>query len=274
MLYTFPHFSRQQNKLPLTVNLLGVHHLQEPVVRRSRFSFYQWLYCEDGIGELNLGGQKYILHPGQIALFFPYEPHAYRAVNEPWYVHGVCFSGSCCEDIMKQLRFSKPGIYHMQSNEIFQTHFSRMMEIQAAQSRDKQAALISLSKECYSFLLDLSLSTEFIPSSLSGQVSETVRILVAYMEEHFSQEITLGLLASQVHLSKSRVSSIFQKELRQPPMQYLTALRIGYARRYLKENPELQVAEIAKMCGYDNPAYFSETFRKIMDMSPREYRLS
>lgn len=71
MLYTFPHFSRQQDKLPLTINVLGIHHLQEPVVRRSRFPYYQWLYCEDGVGELNLNGQKYILHPGQIALFFP-----------------------------------------------------------------------------------------------------------------------------------------------------------------------------------------------------------
>lgn len=274
MLYTFPHFSRQQDKLPLTINVLGIHHLQEPVVRRSRFPYYQWLYCEDGVGELNLNGQKYILHPGQIALFFPYEFHAYRAIYDPWYVHAICLSGSCCKDIMEHLRFSRPGIYHLQDNDIIQGYLSRIMEIQAAQSRDKQVALISLSKVCYSFLLDLSSSTEFIPSSLAEQVSETVRILVAYMEEHFSQKITLDVLAGQVHLSKSYVSSIFRKELNQAPMQYLTALRISHARRYLKENPELQVAEIAKMCGYDNPAYFSETFRKIMNMSPREYRLS
>lgn len=133
--------------------------------------------------------------------------------------------------------------------------------------------LISLSKLCYSFLLDLSLSVEYIISSEAESISEAVKILVSYMEEHYFQEITLELLAGQVHLSKRYISSLFRREMRQSPMRYLTALRIGYARRYLKDNPELNISEIGKLCGYENPEHFGEVFRIIMNMSPQEYRL-
>ena len=231
MLYSFPHSSRQGKKLPLTINLLGIHHLQEPVVRQSRFSLYQWIYCVEGIGELELGGRKYILRPGQVALIFPHQPHAYRALKEPWYVHLLAFSGSCCDAIMGRLRFQQPGIYHFQNGSVFQSYLSQIQEIRAASPLNKRAVLISLSKLCYSFLLDLSLSARFVPSSDTEPLSEAVKTLVGYMEEHYSQEITLELLAEQVHLSKSYMSSLFRREMRQSPMRYLMNLRMSYARR-------------------------------------------
>jgi len=36
-------------------------------------------------------------------------------------------------------------------------------------------------------------------------------------------------------------------------------------------DPRLQVAEVAYLCGFCNPAYFSSVFKKHMNCTPRAY---
>lgn len=95
MLYSFSHTMRQRKKLPLTIDLIGYCHSQEPVIRSNTFSLFQWLYCVEGQGEIVVQGRKSILSPHQMVLFYPYEPHSYHALTPEWKVHIIGFSGSC-----------------------------------------------------------------------------------------------------------------------------------------------------------------------------------
>lgn len=54
-------------------------------------------------------------------------------------------------------------------------------------------------------------------------------------------------------------------------LQYLENIRIGKAREYLKMT-EYSVSEIAALVGYNDANYFTRAFRKVCDMSPREFR--
>ena len=56
-------------------------------------------------------------------------------------------------------------------------------------------------------------------------------------------------------------------------MEYLTRVRIDSACEMLKCT-NLRTAEIGERAGYNDPHYFSSAFKKVMGMSPKEYKTS
>lgn len=295
MLYTFPYTRREQKRLPLVINLLGYHHLQEPVSRAEGFPLFQWVYCVDGKGEFTINGQKSVLSPGQMMLIYPNEPHSYRGKTGEWHVHIIGFSGGCCLEMLRVLNMHRSGIYHFRDPEIFRSYFEKIVAIQEriaagnaapkqsggaagrgrrGRNRGKNPFQAELSKLCYDFLLDLSASVQFIRTSIPDPGNETVKSLISYMEEHYQEPISLEMLAQQVNRSRSYISDIFKKEMQQTIMQYLTGLRISQARVMLIEFPERKVWEIGRNCGFESPSYFGETFKKVVGMTPVEYRMA
>lgn len=286
MLYTFSHTRRERSILPLTINLLGYHYAQEPVSRTKGLSLFQWICCADGMGEFIIRGQKSVLSPGQTVLIYPYEPHSYHALTEEWHVHIIGFSGNCCIDIMKTLKMHESGIYHFSRPDIFRSYFEKIIQVQQEMSgksghnqkkrepRRQFSFLMQLSKLCYEFLLDLSSSIHFVSTSVPDSGNETIRLLISYMEEHYPEPLSLEQLAEQAHLSRGYLCDLFKREMKQTIMQYLTNLRISQARILLTEFPERRVSEIGRMCGFESPSYFGEIFRRVVGMTPAEYRLS
>lgn len=54
-------------------------------------------------------------------------------------------------------------------------------------------------------------------------------------------------------------------------MQYLENMRLKKARELLESSP-LSISDIAMMVGYNDPNYFARSFKKVYDLTPREYR--
>ena len=64
---------------------------------------------------------------------------------------------------------------------------------------------------------------------------------------------------------------LFRQELHTTPHKYLTELRLQSAADALLISPGSSMSEIARMCGYSDPLYFSRMFKKRFGVSPREY---
>lgn len=284
MLFTFPYTRRAQKRMPLVINLLGYYHLQEPVSRAEGFPLFQLVYCVDGQGWFVINGQKSVLSPGQMMLIYPGEPHSYRGKTEEWHVHIIGFSGGCCLEMLKVLNMHRSGLYHFRDPEIFQNCFEKIVEIQKkieaapgegrrrGRNRGKNLFLAELSRLCYDFLLEMSGSAHFIKTSIPDPENETVKSLIAYMEEHYSEPVSLEDLSRHVNRSRSYISDLFKREMQQTVMQYLTCLRVSQARILLIEFPERRVWEIGRACGFESPSYFGKIFKRIVGVTPEEYR--
>lgn len=64
---------------------------------------------------------------------------------------------------------------------------------------------------------------------------------------------------------------LFRLELSTTPHKYLTDLRLQAAADALRSAQSSSMTEIARMCGYSDPLYFSRMFKKKYGLSPREY---
>jgi AraC-like DNA-binding protein len=79
-------------------------------------------------------------------------------------------------------------------------------------------------------------------------------------------------LAMQAGVSPSHFSTLFRRETGYSPIDFLIRQKIQHAARLLATTQE-PIVSVSESVGYEDPFYFSRSFRKIMGCSPRTYRL-
>ena len=94
---------------------------------------------------------------------------------------------------------------------------------------------------------------------------------IHYVQCHYVEDPSLRETAEAVHLSDSYLSRLFTSRLDTTYSRFLTGIKISHAMALLV-NTNLPIMEIAGQCGYDNSNYFSDSFKKIVGVSPLKYR--
>jgi two-component system response regulator YesN len=104
---------------------------------------------------------------------------------------------------------------------------------------------------------------------MSGTAVETVKRWVA---AHYNQHADLNMLAGMVFLTPSYLSKLFKQETGLTLTDYVIEIRIRKAKQLLKNAPDLKVHEIGTEVGYPDPAYFNKLFKKVVGVTPNEYK--
>ena len=95
---------------------------------------------------------------------------------------------------------------------------------------------------------------------------------VEYIGAHYADcDLKLPDLLEHLGVSRSYFSTVFKEKTGQSFVEYLTNLRMEKAKEYLRETG-LCTYEIADRIGFDDPHYFSLTFRRRTGMTPKQYR--
>ena len=97
------------------------------------------------------------------------------------------------------------------------------------------------------------------------------RELVAYIQKHYTEKITLTMLAKEFHLSEKYISWYFKEHFYISFIQYVSHLRMMKAKDLLLTT-EQQVTEIAYSSGYPSVNYFIRSFKEEHGVTPLQYR--
>ncbi len=86
-------------------------------------------------------------------------------------------------------------------------------------------------------------------------------------------EFSLDEIFERQNYCPNHLRRLFKQKMGCTPVEYLTELRIGYAKKRLedREMRTASVAQIAIMSGFRDPCYFSRVFKKKTGVSPAEY---
>ena len=109
------------------------------------------------------------------------------------------------------------------------------------------------------------------PGPRNGLADWQVKRVSAYMRENLARDIRLQELADLLNLSRFHFCTAFRAATGCTPHQWLTNQRLSYAKQLLKDGT-LRITDIALVVGYETPSAFSATFRKVIGVSPSEYR--
>ncbi|MNC54862.1 HTH-type transcriptional regulator YesS [compost metagenome] len=92
-----------------------------------------------------------------------------------------------------------------------------------------------------------------------------------YIEERYTDDLSLEEVADYVHLNPHYFSKIFKQEYGETFIDFVTRLRIDKAISLIGEG-RLSLKEVSFEAGYKDPNYFSRVFKKITGVSPTEFR--
>lgn len=91
-----------------------------------------------------------------------------------------------------------------------------------------------------------------------------------YMKERYGQDVSLQELAEHVGLNPAYFSLLFKEQMGISYIKHLTRLRMEQAKALLRSG--LRVNEVSERVGYLNYRHFTELFKKIVGMTPGQYR--
>lgn len=92
-----------------------------------------------------------------------------------------------------------------------------------------------------------------------------------YIEQHYQEDLTLTILADEVHYSPAYLSRFYKANTGTNVMTHLYNVRIGKARELL-ENSNDKVSDIAVKTGFCSTKYFNRVFKKMTGLSPAQFR--
>ena len=101
--------------------------------------------------------------------------------------------------------------------------------------------------------------------------NELVVKMLNYIDDNLYKRITMDEISSIFYFNKDYLMRIFKKELDITIMDYINKRRIYNSLELLKNTDDL-VIKIALNSGYSSLEYYSETFTKILGVSPLTYR--
>jgi AraC family transcriptional regulator len=153
--------------------------------------------------------------------------------------------------------------------------------------------LVELAKTLYRESLDGSLSTIFTQSvatltathllrSYSNRMPATAslkggmgpsreRRVLAYIEEHLNESISLEDLAQVAEISPNYLIALFRQSMGMTPHKYVIQMRVERARALLKQK-QLTLLEIAQHCGFLDQSQFTTVFRRYAGVAPGHFR--
>ncbi len=146
---------------------------------------------------------------------------------------------------------------------------------------------MSEKKESYEFLAQGALYTilgvlfeaqayeinETMIHSASAQQIKRFKDVLSYIEEHYTESISLEDMAKVAGLSSRYFCRFFRKMTQCTPTEYLNYYRIECACEQLAEN-HISITDVALNCGFNDISYFIKSFHKAKGLTPKQYKES
>ena len=115
------------------------------------------------------------------------------------------------------------------------------------------------------------ISRDISRAGLALQPYTEMRVVLEFIRDNYARSIEIKELAALVHLSVSQFERRFRKVFQISPLKHIMNVRIRAASLMLTTTNDT-IASIAMDCGFYDHSHFTRNFRKIMGVSPKEYR--
>jgi len=105
----------------------------------------------------------------------------------------------------------------------------------------------------------------------AGKDNPYIHAAMEFMENHYGSNISIRDICGLIYLSPCHFKRVFKEHTGQTPYRYLMGIRIEKSKEMLRRNDH-SIEEVARMCGFVNAGHFSTVFKRLVNMSPTEFR--
>jgi AraC-like DNA-binding protein/quercetin dioxygenase-like cupin family protein len=243
------------------------HHFRERPTGSAQFIL---IYCVGGQGEIRIKGVVQPIRADHFFIIPAGMAHAYRSDRQnPWSIYWIHFAGSKSETYARFCGQVLP-IERSKTSRI-NDRIDLFSELFRNLDRGFSLETLEYVNQCLPHLLaSFTHLSQFRLIKESGE-KDPVAQGINFMLENLTKKLKLEEIAAETGLSASHFSRLFVNRTGHSPIDYFIQLKIQRACRLL-DNSGWTIADISREMGFDDQFYFSRVFRKVMGMSPNEYR--
>lgn len=248
------------------------------------------IYCLSGTGKLHYQGKDRVIKRGDLVIINANTAFTFtldKTKNTPKkvshsekqlssrdsktannIVYWVNFTGTLAQDFAERLLMKMDnGVAHVGILKNIVSDFDHLLALGArGYTATNVIHAVHILQQALSFLaLQLRLTMSNNSSSFDLEAVE------ALMRNSLHQELSLDTLAHYSQLSKFHFAKKFKELTDSSPIQHFINMKIQHACSQL-DNSDIAIKDIASNLGYSDPYYFSRLFKKLVGISPKQYR--
>ncbi len=218
-------------------------------------------------------GENIVASPGTINLVNPDEVHTGHAVSEAgwtyrmFYLDALLLQKAACQiaDRTSQMPFFQAGVIHdlPLADMIRRLHIDS--EKNAVSRLEAESRLLSMLCQWIVRHADASPSLRSV-----GHEHRPVEKVREYIEENYSQDVSIEQLSSIANLSPFYLIRAFRRETGLPPHAFQIQVRVRRAKDLVKSGRSL--ADTAYETGFTDQSHLTRHFKRIVGVPPGKYR--
>jgi len=237
------------------------HHMERPTPDNHLL-----MYCEQGSGEVQLGGQRWPVQAGDLILLPAGQAHRYGASpGEPWSIYWVHFSGRLAAAYSDFPGMNQP-VVPVGPQPRLVAEFEALLQLRHAGYA--LSAFVHGACRLKALLSGL--------AGLTGRGAARrgdMEALLELMRQQLDADLSLDYLAAAAGISRFHLVRKFRELTGHSPIQHFIHLKMQQACQLLDSGHE-PVKVVAARLGYEDAYYFSRLFRRVIGLSPQQYRAS
>lgn len=243
---------------------ITIMHLERELsFRQHMHEHIEIIYVFDKGQHINIDGKDYVLNAGDAAIVFPDTVHNYYRLKyrDTEQVFVICrprlFEGIFPN--FAQYKPESPVITDL--DDVTKMAFR---EILSAEDFSEQLAwaILVLSKIMKKIKLQ---------QNKAAPVDNLVEKIILYISKNFKNDITLDVLAKEFSVSKCYISRIFSNTIKMSFTNYISLIRAEYAAGLIRSTDD-SITNIYNCSGFSSQSTFNRAFKRIYNMSPRDYK--
>lgn len=261
-LICYPEIHKEAS-LPVYVTGVGIETPQSSSAH-PHFRYPHIMMTVSGRGIFTVNGEVHEMTPGCIFYADRGVEYMSRPLSADWKVDWIAFEYG--QMLFPDTLFTslKTGFFKPDGTEEIAKVFRSVYD---AVSFDGFYGGFTASAMLYQLSIRLNREATERPEQ-KEKVSPAVTAILAYINEHFAEEITLEKLCTAAGgLSEQYLCRLFKQATGMRPVEYVLKKRIGIARAYL-EKTDMPITEVAERTGFHNTSYFYRNFKKFTGTSP------
>lgn len=249
--------------------------------------FHLHNFCEiylllEGEAEVYVGSSRYYIYPGALLLFNDRELHKAHFLTEGIYkrcfihIPPALLSHYSTSSTDLSACFYNRGLGMRNLLQLEPEQIGFFMQLFDGMSDAQATKPLGFDLLIHSYLIQLLVMTNSLfaahafPSHLTDRYPQIIRDIIAYIDEHLLEELTLEGLAQAFSLNKYYLCHIFKKETGATIFRFILLKRVSLSRVLLAEGKN--VTEACFLSGFRNYANFITTFRKCSGCTPKKYK--
>lgn len=254
-------------------------HGQDFSMAAHRSEYHELTLVRRGAGQLTGPGRTIPLGPNDLILIPPGVTHRFvDSRHTPLTLTLLCFRENIFDRSglpaanLTELRRNVSNLCHISLANEYRRNFvyeslQHIINEQTFRRTGYQTVIQCVLFQLLVFLLRL--PHESTEASTVSLPHDAIMACREFMEKHFNQPVLVSRLARLTPYSSRRLATLFKEQTGQTLHEYLTNLRIDYARKRLAESTN--ILQIALEAGFNDLSTFYRAFKKRTGLTPKSY---